>query len=225
MNMKKIVLLLICALAVAGLCPKAVPVTAGAGGYYEGGDGVSLLINVYEGSAQVAQMLDIFKKYDIRATFFLGGLWAEKPENRPLIERMVSEGHGVGSHGYSHALPTKVGAAKAGQEMDRTSAILEDITGEKCILYAPPSGDYDAQTVREAASRGMITVLWSVDTIDWRDHDAALVQARGESCEAGDFLLLHPKAHTVQALPGIIEALLGRGLCFTTVGQALGMAQ
>ncbi|MBP5243030.1 MAG: polysaccharide deacetylase family protein, partial [Clostridia bacterium] len=64
------------------------------------GKGVSLLVNVYWGTDEVYQMLDIFDEYGAKATFFIGGAWAD--DNGACLKEIVSRGHEVGSHGYFH---------------------------------------------------------------------------------------------------------------------------
>ena len=69
----------------------------------------------------------------------------------------------------------------------------------------------------------MRTVLWSNDTIDWRDKDASLVYTRAtKNVTAGALVLMHPMPHTVKALPDILKEYKRRGLTAITVGENLG---
>ena len=188
--------------------------------YYSGNSGVSLMFNVYENSEAVEAILDILDRYGVKASFFLGGVWAVN--NEDLVLRMKNSGHDIGNHGYLHKLPTSVGQEMTEEEILRTDAILTDILGEKPFLYAPPSGDHDQSTVEIAHSLGYKTILWSADTIDWRDRDETLILKRAVTkIMDGGFLLMHPTDATVKALPMIIESYAQMGFEIRTVSENL----
>ncbi len=93
-------------------------------------------------------------------------------------------------------------------------------SGKEIKLFAPPSGAYSEQTVDAAESLSMQTVLWSKDTIDWRDKDADVCYRRAtENVEGGDLILMHPMAHTVEALPRVLKSYAEKGLRTITVGE------
>ena len=91
-------------------------------------------------------------------------------------------------------------------------------------LFAPPSGAYDKLTVSCADSLGYKTIMWTRDTIDWRDHDADLIYNRAiKNASGGDLVLMHPTQSTVEALPRIIEYFQTNGFNLTTVSQTIGI--
>ncbi|MGN0822502.1 MAG: polysaccharide deacetylase, partial [Candidatus Gallimonas sp.] len=64
------------------------------------------------------------------------------------------------------------------------------------------------------------TIMWSKDTVDWRDKDAAVCLRRAtEGVKGGDLILMHPMAHTLQALPAILDYYRAQGLRAITVGE------
>ena len=70
---------------------------------------------------------------------------------------------------------------------------------------------------------GLKVIMWSRDTIDWRDSDAALIASRAtKGLAAGDFVLMHPTSSTVQALPVILNYIRNCGLAACTVSYSLG---
>ncbi len=187
---------------------------------YSGKSGVALMFNVYQNTENVEEIKEILGHYGVCASFFLGGIWAEK--NRELIFDLYLEGHDIGNHGYRHKLPTKAGLAVTREEIQRTDSIIRDILGEKPFLYAPPSGDHDHRTVEIAQEEGYLTILWSADTIDWRDQDAALLLSRTQSkLTDGGFLLMHPTPATAEALPGIIEWIILQGYEIKPVSEII----
>ena len=90
-------------------------------------------------------------------------------------------------------------------------------------LFAPPSGAYNDDTVLAAESLGLRTVMWSRDTVDWRDKDEEVCYTRATSgLEAGEFILMHPMPHTLAALPRILHYLETHGLSAVTVSENIG---
>lgn len=182
---------------------------------------VSLMCNVYWGTEYIEPYLELFKKENIKITFFIGGTWAKS--NPELVQKMAQAGHEIANHGYNHKMHSQLTAEKNRQEILYTDNILKEITGSHPSLFAPPSGDFDRQTLNIAAGLGYRTILWSIDTIDWRDKDAAIIQNRViKNLHPGAFILLHPTAETLKALPNIIEAARAEGYTFATVGEQIG---
>ena len=93
-------------------------------------------------------------------------------------------------------------------------------------LFAPPSGAYNKITVSAALNLGYKTIMWTRDTIDWRDHDENVIYNRAiKNASGGDLILMHPTQATAKALPKIIDTLQARGFNLTTVSQNLGQVE
>lgn len=180
----------------------------------------ALLCNVVWGTEYVGSMLDILDRYDAKATFFLGGQWAE--ENPDLVKRMVTDGHEIANHGYGHRHHAGMSLDANREEIEKAETAIEGITGIKTDLFAPPYGEFDKTTLSAASALGYTTVMWSVDTIDWRgDGVDAILNRVLDKAGPGDFILMHPTEDTIKALPIIIERLSDEGTGFETVGELL----
>ena len=106
--------------------------------------------------------------------------------------------------------------------MIATERVIEALSGVQITLFAPPSGSYGEASLKACEKLGYKMILWSKDTIDWRDKDSALVYKRAtKDVKGGDLVLMHPTAHTVSALPQILEEYQKRGLTQVTVSQNL----
>ena len=89
-------------------------------------------------------------------------------------------------------------------------------------LFAPPSGDFSKTTLKVCENIGYKVILWSKDTIDWRDKSEKIVYNRATTnISGGDFVLMHPKMHTLKALPDILQTYSDSGLVVTTVSQCM----
>lgn len=187
-------------------------------------DGVSLMFNVYWGTEEVDGILTVLKTYGAQATFFLGGSWAD--DNADCVRRIAAAGHEIGSHGYFHRDHTSLGYDANVQEIAQSVQFLSLVSGRTVTLFAPPSGAYDENTVNAADALGLKTILWSKDTVDWRDKDADTCFLRAtKDVAAGDLVLMHPMQHTLAALPRILERYREEGLRAVTVSENLGINQ
>ncbi len=190
--------------------------------YYKGRSerGVSLVFNVYWGTEEVKSILNVLDEYSVKATFFIGGCWAD--DNVQTVREIASRGHEIGTHGYFHRDHQKLSYSQNVEEIKTSAQFLRQVTGGEVTLFAPPSGAYGDDTVRAARSLGLKTVLWSKDTIDWRDKDASVCLRRAtEEVSGGDIILMHPMAHTLEALPQILQNYQDRGLQAITVSENL----
>ncbi|GGF79968.1 hypothetical protein GCM10010912_26210 [Paenibacillus albidus] len=181
---------------------------------------VSLMINVAWGNSYIVPMLDILDKENVKVTFFLDGSWLAK--NPELAKEMLKRGHEMENHAYTHPNMSTLSRARATAEIEKTKTLLEQSLGVTNTWFAPPSGDFDQQTVEIAASLGLRTVLWTVDTVDWRNPSPASIIAKITTmAEPGTLVLMHPTASSSQALEGMIKGIKQKGLHLGTVSQTL----
>lgn len=180
--------------------------------------GVSLMFNVYWGTQEVEGILSVLEEYGAKVTFFIGGSWAD--DNADCVRRIAQAGHEIGSHGYFHRDHKALDYAANYTEIKQSVDFLARVCRQPVLLFAPPSGSYGKQTLRAAGALGLKTVMWSKDTIDWRDKDEELCYRRAtESVAAGDLILMHPMPHTLAALPRILERYKALGLGVVPVGE------
>lgn len=218
-------LLLVSISAIALLAPKEVSKTnADTAEVYRCGKeesgGVSLMFNVYWGREEVYQILDVLSKHNAKATFFIGGSWAD--DNVDCLQSIFNAGHEIGNHGYFHKDHSKLSLEENKKEISSCNQFIELAIGEKPTLFAPPSGAYGNDMLTACKTLGMKTILWSKDTIDWRDKDAKLIYNRAtKNIRAGDFVLMHPMKETCDALDGILRYYQTKSLRVITVSENL----
>ncbi|MGN1060323.1 MAG: polysaccharide deacetylase family protein [Candidatus Coproplasma sp.] len=182
--------------------------------------GVSLMFNVYESTENVYKILDVLDEYSAKATFFMGGCWAD--DNIDCVREVAKRGHEVGSHGYFHKDHSKLNYSQNLAEIRPSVKLLNAMLGEEISLFAPPSGAFCSATVTAAEALNLKTIMWSRDTIDWRDSDVSLIYERAtKNLSNGEFILMHPKDVTVKALPQILEYMKKNSLNAVTVSQNL----
>jgi len=190
---------------------------------YRGNPGkpaASFMINVAWGNAYIGPMLDILDREKVKATFFLDGSWLEN--NPELARTIAARGHEMSNHAYSHPAMSKLDKEAQRRQIEKTEELLKSVLGVRNRWFAPPSGDYNQTTVETAAELGLITVLWTVDTVDWRKPAPSAVVAKiARESGPGSLILMHPTASSQAALPGMIRELKRKGLTLGTVSETL----
>ena len=218
-----VLVLILSVIATVCFLPVAQSVSGGDDGVYRKGtgDGVSLMINVYWGTETVLKMLDVLDEYDATATFFLGGCWAD--DNVACVKEIAGRGHEIASHGYFHRDHSQLTYDENVEEIAHSVEFISIASGKTPALFAPPSGAYHDETLRACNALNLKVILWSKDTVDWRDKDAEVCFKRAtEGVEAGSLVLMHPMEHTLQALPRILQYYRDAGLKTLSVSENIG---
>ena len=147
-----------------------------------------------------AQILDVLKKHQVPAAFFLVGNYIEK--NADLVRRMAAEGHIVGNHTMHHPDMSKISDKAAFQkELAELEALYADTVGsEMPKFYRPPQGTYSESNLRMAKELGYKTVFWSLAYADW-DNKAQPTKEQAFSkliprVHNGAVVLLHSTSRT-----------------------------
>ncbi|HLO52009.1 MAG TPA: polysaccharide deacetylase family protein [Kamptonema sp.] len=170
------------------------------------------------------KILDILKKNDIKATFFWVGRYLKTyPE---LGKKVAAAGHAIGNHTWNHQY-FKYSEDGAAKEIDRTSSLIEEVTGIKISMFRPPGGVLTNGLADYAQKKKYAVVMWSVDSLDWRNSMQSLQENVLHQASSGGIVLMHDgggnRSKTVEALPNIIAELRKQGYKFVTVPELLQM--
>ncbi|MCT4564111.1 MAG: polysaccharide deacetylase family protein [Maledivibacter sp.] len=182
---------------------------------------IAFTCNVDWGTEFIQPMLDIFEEHDVRITFFVSGRWAKN--NPDVLKKIKEKGHEIGNHGYGHRMHSKISVEDNRREIESTHNIVKDILGDNMIYFAPPAGDFSDTTLKVARELGYRTILWNIDTIDWRkDSTCDKITSRVlKKPLKGSIVLMHPKKETVKALDYLIEAIKEKNIKVGTVSDVL----
>jgi peptidoglycan-N-acetylglucosamine deacetylase len=153
-------------------------------------------------------ILDILKKEQVKATFFLIGKNIQGREK--LVQRMVQEGHGIGNHSFDHGFNFDwQSAAKMTLELTKTNEAIFEVTGQEVKLFRPPYGVTNPNLAKALQNTGLKSIGWSLRSMDTTaKDDAALLQKILKQVKARDIILLHDRCEiTAKILPQLITAL------------------
>ena len=143
-------------------------------GYYMGDSSEKNLYLTFDAGYEngyTAGILDVLKKHDVKAAFFLVGNYLKtSPE---LVKRMVSEGHTVGNHTYSHPDMSAISTEDAfREELSKLEEEYKSVTGKEMLkYYRPPQGKYSEANLKMAKDLGYRTIFWSLAYVDWYESD------------------------------------------------------
>lgn len=182
---------------------------------------VALTFNCAWEENDIPQLLDLLERENIKATFFLVGQWIERyPDS---VRQIVDAGHEIGNHSYSHVDFVGAGEEVIRQQMEKTDALIREVTGSDPVLARVPSGSYDSRVIRLLRQEGYEVIQWDVDSIDWKKPPAKEITERIlTKVQNGSIVLFHSgAATTLEALPDVIAGLRAKGYFFTTVGDLL----
>ncbi|BAU27083.1 peptidoglycan/xylan/chitin deacetylase (PgdA/CDA1 family) [Aneurinibacillus soli] len=176
-------------------------------------------------------LLDLLKKYNVKATFFVVGSKAEK--HPAIIRRMQEEGHVIGIHNYVHRSNWVTNPWKLWQQIHHSADIIERITGQRPMYYRPPWGLF---TIFDfIMGKEFFFVLWSAMAGDWRiqvDHN--VLQKRILTClHGGCVLVLHDSGETfgadhdaplymLKALEGVLQDDVSKTYSFVLINEMMG---
>lgn len=174
------------------------------------------------GADDIPDILDVLKKADVKATFFIVGQWAEKYPDK--VRMIALAGHDIANHSYSHLRMGSLDRNKIKNEIELCGRKLSELSGTKVDLFRVPYGDYSGAVVDEAEKLGYYTIQWNVDSLDWKpDIGKEEIMSRVMSkVKPGSIILFHnDTAHTAGLLPGIIEGLKSSGYEFVPVSELI----
>ena len=168
------------------------------------------------------KILDVLKKHEIKAAFFLVGNYIEK--NADLVRRMVDEGHIVGNHTMHHYDMSKLSDKAAfSKELTDLETLFKETTGKEMPkYYRPPQGIYSAENLKMAKELGYKTVFWSLAYVDWNnDSQPSREQAFQKllpRTHNGAVILLHSTSATnAEILDELLTKWEGAGYTFQTI--------
>lgn len=122
------------------------------------------------GNQSARQILDALKKYNLKATFFMTGKWAEK--NEELTEQIAAAGHEIFNHTYSHPHLAQVTDDEIIAELNKAETVIKNLTGKTTKPYfRPPYGERDSRVLEIAGRAGYQSVMWTVDALDWQENE------------------------------------------------------
>ncbi|MEU9584457.1 polysaccharide deacetylase family protein [Streptomyces werraensis] len=177
------------------------------------------------------KVLDVLKKHDAHAVFFVTGTMASRYPD--LVQRMVDEGHEIGLHTFNHPDLSLQSKKRIDWELSQNQLAITGAAGIRTSLFRPPYSSFsDAMdnaswpVTQYIGSRGYLTVVNNTDSEDWKRPgvDEIIRRASPEKGE-GAIVLMHDsggdRSQTVAALDRFLPDLKAKGYEFDNLTEAL----
>lgn len=184
---------------------------------------VSISFDAAWGNEDTQTLLDILKKYNIKATFFMTGGWVESyPED---VKAIAKAGHDLGNHSQNHKQMSQLSSVECVQEIQSVNDKVKELTGTTPILFRPPYGDYNNTLIEAVASCKCHCIQWDVDSLDWKNYGVDSIVStvlNHKHLGNGSIILMHNGAkYTKDALPAVIEGLQNKGFEIVPISQLI----
>ena len=187
---------------------------------------VALTFDHSWGNKFTPSILDTLKQHNMKVTFFIMGPWAVKfPE---VARRIAADGHEIASHGYRHENYGNMSAEWVKDDICKAGEQIKEVTNVEPHLLRPPNGHYSHTSLKCAEELGYKTIIWSVDSLDWKNPGRDVIVERVmKRIKPGAIILLHASdtpVQTAEALPILLGKIEEAGYQVVTVGELLNCA-
>ena len=174
-----------------------------------------------------ARVVQILLAAHAPATMFLCGHWVSTHSaiTRTLAANPLFE---LGNHSWGHPDFSKIKPATMALELNRTQALVYQLTGRQPTLFRMPYGNWSPAALAEVSRTGLHTIQWDVVTGDPDPHVSApmIIKTVQQKVRNGSIIIMHMNGrgvHTAEALPTVIHNLRSEGYILATVPQVLGL--
>lgn len=167
------------------------------------------------------KILETLKKTDTKATFYMLG--SQVKHYPSLANDVKNAGHEIGDHTMNHMDLSTLNSEKIKEEMESSHKIIEETIGQKPTSMRPPYGAWNKDVKQLAKQMDTPIIMWSVDSLDWKNRNATKVHDDVMSLMApGAIVLLHDiHPSTAEALPQIIASLKEQDYQMVSVSELL----
>ncbi len=188
---------------------------------------LTLTFDISWGHETAPRVLEILREKNVRATFFLSGPWAKR--HVEIVQEIVRAGHEVGSHGDAHVNLSRYDRDVVEENIRTAHEDLLNAAGRVAPFFRPPNGDYDDVVVETAKACGYETVIWAVDSLDWKNPGADFMVDRVlKRAFKGAIILMHASDSSKQiheALPRVIDGLREKGYRLVPLSELLELGE
>ena len=182
---------------------------------------IALSFDCAWGAEDFDSMMETLDKHNVKATFFMtGGFVSDNPE---CVKTLVEKGHEPGNHSEHHYDMATITAGEMKTEIMDVHKKVKELTGKDMKVFRPPYGSYNNELIDTVYGCDYYPIQWDVDSLDWKGISASEITKRVTSKVQSGSIVLFPNAgeHTPEALPDILDYLLGEGYDIVPISEIL----
>lgn len=182
---------------------------------------VALSYDAAWGADKTEDILAVLAEYDVKATFFLVGMWVDKYGDK--VKAINEAGMEIGTHTDTHPDLAKNAESVIKSELETSMNKITAITRNPVTLFRAPFGSYNNTVINVASSLGLKTIQWNIDSLDWKGLSSVDVNTRVmNALVPGSIILMHNNAdYVVQSTRLVLENLKTRGYKVVPIGELI----
>lgn len=180
---------------------------------------IALTFDAAWGSDKTQGIINCLVKNNVKATFFLVGMWVDK--NPELVKTICDSGFEIGTHSNLHPDFNKLDKTQIELELKTSVDKIKNIIGKEIKFFRAPFGSYNNLVLNTASSLKLKTIQWDVDSLDWKGVSSEQITKNIiTKTKSGSIILCHNNADNILgALDGVINNLKSRGYKFVTLSE------
>ncbi len=177
---------------------------------------VALTFDDGPSTVNTPKVLELLKKYNAHATFFVVG--TRVSAGAEVLKQEVAQGCEIGNHTWGHANLSKMSMKKVNKQFNKTANLVHKLIGYDIKLLRPPWGAI-SQKMRDKLKHPMI--LWNTDTLDWKSKNPkAILKQVKKQVKDGDIILMHDiHPTTAESLKTVLPWLVKNDYDILTVSE------
>lgn len=182
---------------------------------------IALSFDCAWGAEDFDSMMETLDKHNVKATFFMtGGFVSDNPE---YVKTLVEKGHEPGNHSEHHYDMATITAGEMKTEIMDVHKKVKELTGKDMKVFRPPYGSYNNELIDTVYGCDYYPIQWDVDSLDWKGISAGEITKRvtGKVTNGSIVLFHNAGEHTPEALPDILDYLLGEGYEIVPISKLL----
>lgn len=182
---------------------------------------IALSFDCAWGAEDFDSMMETLDKHNVKATFFMtGGFVNDNPE---CVKTLVEKGHEPGNHSEHHYDMATITAGEMKTEIMDVHKKVKELTGKDMKVFRPPYGSYNNELIDTVYGCDYYPIQWDVDSLDWKGISAGEITKRvtGKVTNGSIVLFHNAGEHTPEALPDILNYLLGEGYEIVPISKLL----
>lgn len=180
---------------------------------------VALTFDAAWGSDKTEGILNILKKHNVKATFFLVDFWIE--DNKELVKKIDEQGLEIGNHSVTHLDMTKLSKTDKENEILTVNNKVKSLINKEVKFFRFPFGAYDKESVLCVEKLGLIPIQWDVDSLDWKGIEKEQILSRIQNnVKSGSIILFHNNSeHILDSLESVISYLKSMDFEMVTLSE------
>lgn len=181
---------------------------------------IALTFNISWGDEKVHDILNVLKKHEVRATFFVSGEWAERHPH--IIDAITENKHELGMLGYRYKNYLEQDIEQVRKDMMYARNVFSKLGYNDLHYIRPPSGLFNQEIIELAERIGLDVIHWSINTNDWENPGVEAIVTEAKKVNNGDIILFHASdiaKQTAEALESVLPFYKEKGFSFVTITQ------